>query len=259
MTFPVIKPSVLLSSIPVFALFAFQYISILALVSTGLLITLLYQDKPLFRGYAPLRMTLLIVLSALLLLHQVPGFNNIEIYRNLTFSKGAIAYSQFINFDKLIIAIVFLPYLLCRDKASSTHRHWRKILGWSVLTIVVVFCLALLLGLGVWEVKVPPHPFIFFACMLFITVTAEECLFRGVLQKGLTDKIGILGVVLVSGLFFGAVHIGFSPLFALVSVVAGLGYGLSYYYSNNIYYPIALHFTLNTVHVLFFSYPMLMR
>ena len=144
----------------------------------------------------------------------------------------------------------------------STHRHWhwhwQKILAGSVLCIAVVFLLALLLGLAVWEVKIPPHPFIFFTCMLFITVTAEECLFRGLLQKSVTDKMGMLGVVLVSGLFFAAVHISFSPLFALVSVVAVLGYGFSYYYSNNIFYPIALHFTLNTLHVLFFSYPMLM-
>lgn len=55
---------------------------------------------------------------------------------------------------------------------------------------------------------------------------------------------------------FALVHIPFSPLFALVAGITGLGYGLIFHYSGRISLAIALHIAVNLLHLLLLSYPL---
>ncbi|TYK64653.1 CPBP family intramembrane glutamic endopeptidase [Colwellia echini] len=245
-----------------------DHISIVAALVSSFYLLIIYSDKSYFKGYLTLRIILFIMLSAALLLHKIPGFHNIAVYQDIQFSPDALPYSLYLNFDKFLIAIILLPYVLIKDNRTrkalpklprllTNYSLPMAMLIISILTISIVLTLALLLGLVNWQVKLPEKAFLFFVKMLVVTVVAEECIFRGILQRSLTNKVGLWGVLLISGVFFGAVHAAFSPLFAFVSVFAGLGYGLVYYYSRNILYAITLHFVLNSIHAIFLTYPML--
>ncbi|MBU2871146.1 CPBP family intramembrane glutamic endopeptidase [Colwellia sp. E2M01] len=244
------------------------HIAFVAALFASIYALIICADKAYFKGYLSARMALFFIFSAALLLHKVPGFENIAIYQDVQFSPDALPYSLYLNFDKFLIAVILLPYILLIDKTDnralpklpsflSRYSLPMAMVIISVLTIGLVFVLAFALGLVNWQVKLPDEALIFFVKMLVVTVVAEECIFRGMLQRGLTNKLGLWGVLIISGLFFGAVHAAFSPLFALASVFAGLGYGLVYYYARNIAYPIALHFILNSIHAIFLTYPML--
>lgn len=83
-----------------------------------------------------------------------------------------------------------------------------------------------------------------------VPAVVEEFVFRGVIFKALSKK-NVRGAVIVSGLFFALLH------FSLGSVIYGFLFGVIfawvYYVTDDIFYPIAMHMTFNTINV-FLSY-----
>ena len=62
---------------------------------------------------------------------------------------------------------------------------------------------------------------------------------------GLVGWLGIWPGILLTAVLFGAVHAPFSPLFAVVAGIAGLGYGLAFHYSGRLSLAVALHGAVN--------------
>ena len=98
---------------------------------------------------------------------------------------------------------------------------------------------------------------------LLFTCTAEEALFRGLLQHQLTKHFinisaGKWIAVTVAALLFGLAHIGGGWLYVAIATVAGFGYGMVYQLTGRIEASIICHFGLNLTHILFFTYPALM-
>jgi hypothetical protein len=91
---------------------------------------------------------------------------------------------------------------------------------------------------------------------LLVTVLAEELVFRALLQRTLAARLGPWAGLLLATLLFGAVHLPFSTLFAVVATVAGLGYGLAFHFSGRLGPAVALHLGVNLCHVLLLSYPL---
>ena len=85
---------------------------------------------------------------------------------------------------------------------------------------------------------------------------AEELLFRGILQRWLVQRLGAVAGIGLTALLFGAAHWPFSPLFAAVAVLAGLGYGLVFHVSGRLWPAMALHLAVNLCHVLLLTYPL---
>lgn len=123
-------------------------------------------------------------------------------------------------------------------------------------TLIGVPTLALALGLVTWQPKWPDGLWLWLLINLGVAVLAEELLFRAWLQPCLVKRLGIWPGVLLTAALFGAAHIPFSPLFALVAAVAGLGYGLTFHYSGRLHLAIALHGAVNLTHMLLLSYPL---
>ncbi|EWH09762.1 abortive infection protein [Catenovulum agarivorans DS-2] len=200
---------------------------------------------------------LLTVASVGLILHLVPGFNNILIWQDRLFSDSSVPHTFYINFDKALVAIALLFYLFrqrgLHEKARQTTRH---LLTVAAATLVVTFASALLFGVINWDFKLPDNILLFGLSMVFITVTAEECLFRGVLQRSFSHKIGVWGVPIIAVLF-GLAHLPFSTGFAICATIASLGYGYVYYKSGQIIWPVMLHSAVNFTHLFLFSYPLL--
>lgn len=87
-----------------------------------------------------------------------------------------------------------------------------------------------------------------------IVAIAEEVLFRGYILRNLMYSFNKYVALIVSSLLFAMAH-GFNPNMSWFSYLdlflAGLLLGISYIYTKNLWYPIALHFSWNFFQTLF--------
>lgn len=87
-----------------------------------------------------------------------------------------------------------------------------------------------------------------------IIAVVEETLFRGYILRNLMSSFNKYFALIVSSILFSLMH-GFNPnvdLFSLFSLfLAGIFLGLSYLYTKNLWFPIALHLSWNLFQTLF--------
>ncbi|MCO6057482.1 CPBP family intramembrane metalloprotease [Pseudomonas sp. MOB-449] len=192
--------------------------------------------------------------SVALAAHLVPGFSPLPLEEPRRISPDAPPYALRLSWDKLLVGMTLLAWWLSRPAppAPSPQRAWLVVLA----TLLVVPLLALASGLVTWQPKWPDMLWQWLAVNLLATVLAEELVFRGLLQPALIARLGTRHGVLLTAILFGAVHIPFSPLFALVATIAGLGYGLAFHYSGRLSVAVALHLGVNLCHLLLLSYPL---
>ena len=208
-------------------------------------------------------MLLAIMMALLLALHRWPGFLNPLVVPRQFISANALPFALYANLDKGAAGLLLLTLLAPRSQTwQECARALKQALLPGLATVVVVMGLASLLGLVRPEWKWPPFTPAFLAINLLLTVVAEEAFFRGVIQHQLTRLLarvpgGALLSILVSALLFGAAHLGGGLPYAALAGVAGLGYALVFHRSGRIEGAIAVHFGLNALHFLFFSYPAL--
>lgn len=186
--------------------------------------------------------------------HQLPGFEASQFGSAIQFSADAVAVSLRLSWDKLLVGLTLLGWWLGQPPRTP-YRAGATALS-MLLTLLLVPALALLLGLVAWQPKWPEHLAVWLALNVGVAVLAEELLFRAWLQPVLIGFLGQWPGLLLTAALFGAAHIPFSPLFALVATVAGLGYGLAFHYSNRLWPALALHGAVNLLHLLLLSYPL---
>lgn len=232
--------------------FALGYIQPIGLAVGAILATLLlYADRR-------LPSTLWAVLSLLactaLAAHAVPGFSATPLWPARQLSADAAPYALRLSWDKLLVGITLLAWWLGQpqQKKPLSHGVWLT----AALTLLGVPMLALALGLVGWQPKWPEQLWLWLAVNVGVVVLAEELLFRGLLQTCLVSRFGTRWGIALTALLFAAVHLPFSPLFAVVAGLAGLGYGLIFNYSGRISLAIALHAAVNLLHLLLLSYPL---
>ncbi|MBA3494109.1 MAG: CPBP family intramembrane metalloprotease, partial [Gammaproteobacteria bacterium] len=133
----------------------------------------------------------IIVLSAGFMAHVVPGFANYKVISDVTFSAGALPYSQYFNYDKALIGLALIAFCVpvCKEKARW-GAFLKATLPWSLLVFIVVLSLAILIGYVRFDPKVPPEFFRWAWINLFFTCIPEEALFRGFVQRGLQERLG---------------------------------------------------------------------
>jgi hypothetical protein len=188
--------------------------------------------------------------SIALAAHLLPGFTPWPLSPPRQISSDAAPYSVRLSWDKLLVGLTLLAWWLGQPQVRATRpqRAWAVVL----LTLAGVPLLALALDLVGWQPKWPDELWLWLAVNLGVAVLAEELLFRGLLQTRLVGWLGTWPGILL----FGAVHAPFSPLFAVVAGIAGLGYGLAFHYSGRLSVAVALHAAVNLSHLLLLSYPL---
>ncbi|UFQ96124.1 CPBP family intramembrane glutamic endopeptidase [Pseudomonas wenzhouensis] len=199
-------------------------------------------------------LALILLSSVSLAAHLIPGFTPWQLWPPRLISSDAAPYGLRLSWDKLLVATTLLAWWLgqARRDANSPQRAWLA----CIATLLLVPLLAMALGLLAWQPKWPQGLLLWLAINLGVAVLAEELLFRGLLQPALIRYLGTWpGLLLTAGLF-GAAHLPFSPLFAIVAACAGLGYGLAFHYSGRLSLAIALHGAVNLLHFLLLSYPL---
>ncbi|MDD0842663.1 CPBP family intramembrane glutamic endopeptidase [Pseudomonas sp. Gutcm_11s] len=186
--------------------------------------------------------------------HLMPGFQPTPLWPARQLSPGATPYALRLSWDKLLLGLILLAWWLGRLPLPARRPGAALLVG--VATLVAVPLLALSLGLVGWQPKWPQQLWLWLAVNLGVAVLAEELLFRAWLQEALVVRLGAAGGIVLTALLFGAAHIPFSPLFAVVATVAGLGYGLVFHLSGRLWPALLLHGAVNALHVLLLSYPL---
>lgn len=192
-----------------------------------------------------------VFVSTALIFHWVPGFHNWKITNRF-----------WINFDVPFIGffVLALNLPLLRSRQQWSDMALRTI-PLTVLGIGLMVALALLTGSASWHPKWPPHLFLRLASNLVFVSAAEEGFFRGFVQEELFNRFGKgakghIGAVVLTSIFFTLCHVKWTASPDLLGFVflASLLYGSIYQYTKMIESAIFCHFTLNFVHMVFFTY-----
>jgi uncharacterized protein len=206
-----------------------------------------------------------VVTSLALMAHVVPGFSNVLIVKDAIVSPGAPPFTLYLNFDKALIGLFLLAF---GTPLAASRTEWFEMLRTAIPRIIVVIAVVLGLAFAAKAVRLDPKwpaffPFWAWANLLF-AVTAEEAVFRGVIQRTLTGDaryapaLQTVSGVCVAAILFGAAHFAGGSHYVVLATFAGAGYGWVYWRSGNrIEAAILAHFLLNVTHILFFTYPTL--
>lgn len=198
---------------------------------------------------------LTLMLAFALALHAVPGFDNPLLLKDVRLSGNSAPYTMYANFDKGVAGLVLLVFF-CRR--SSSWRDFAFALRSQAPLVAALLCGVLGIGWATGfihpDFKLSPFLPLFVVVNLLFVCVAEEAFFRGVIQGELA-RFGDTVAVVVSGLLFGAAHLGGGWQFAALASLAGLGYALLYARTRRIEIPIVVHFLLNLAHFIVFTYP----
>lgn len=202
---------------------------------------------------------LLVLLCVLLFLHLVPGFHNPKVFEHVVAGPHSAPFSLYYNLDKAIAPFLLwmaIPGLFYKVTSVSRPR-WQ----WGLLMLTVPALLLLAVALGglrfEWHWPVWLGQFVL-ANLLFVSL-AEEALFRGYLQRRLTECAGPLPALIVTATLFGLAHFQAGPLMMIFAGLAGLIYGAAWWWSGRLWVSTAFHFALNLIHLLCFTYPFFVR
>jgi membrane protease YdiL (CAAX protease family) len=193
--------------------------------------------------------------------HILPGFNNLIVFDKINFSADSAPFTMYLNFDKTVVGI-FIYLFLLKEQEPVLWRKSDLVITIKVFTILVA-CL-LPIALITHDVRVdpkfPPETWLWILNNLFFVCFAEETLFRGFIQGGLVKWTSNLRKMkwfslAASSFLFGLAHYKGGIFYILFASLAGLFYGFAYLKTNRVGSSILVHFGLNFIHFLFFSYP----
>jgi hypothetical protein len=197
-------------------------------------------------------------------LHALPGFHNLLLLDAIRTRADALPFSLYANFDKGSVGLLLMACMAPRFRSMDEARAAIK----PVLVAVVggpLIVVGLAWGLGLVRVETawPSYAPMFLAVNLLFTCVAEEAFFRGLIQERLSQALEPRGgllvhvPVLLSAALFGLAHIGGGLVYAGLAGVAGLAYALVYGRVRRIEASILVHFAVNAVHFVGFTYPAL--
>ncbi len=201
----------------------------------------------------------LLLATAVLYLHRVPGFTYPRVLGPMTVGAGA-PYEKHLSFDKtaagLLLLALALPDLHAR---TGWPELLRRAAPWLVATPALLALLALASGGLGWD-PTPVAAFLPWAVLnLVTTCLPEEALFRGLFQArlaaGHTRGLPAALPVAASAIAFGLAHLPGGPVYAAFATLAGLGYGLAFHATGRIEAAILCHFAVNATHFLLLTYP----
>jgi membrane protease YdiL (CAAX protease family) len=205
----------------------------------------------------------IVALAAGLATHRLPGFDNPRVISAVRLTPDALPYSLHLNFDKTALGLFLIGFCHARIATrADAARMLRRAAPAALGTIGLILILSLALGYVRFDPKWPRDTWLWLVANLCFTCLAEEAIFRGFLQNHLARAWrGAAGgewlALGIAAAAFGLAHFAGGPTYIALATVAGVGYGLAYRRTRCIEAGILLHFTLNAVHFLGFTYPAL--
>ena len=201
-----------------------------------------------------------------LIQHQLPGMEGWLFWDQVRVSSASKPYTMYFPLDKVLMGLILA---VCSGRLMM-ERHQTPFVEWGTVFRVGGLCIVSLMGVslasghvifdpkwtilaGVWAVNN-----LLFQCF------AEEMLYRGLIQQTLVDyakrlRVSSFWPVLLSALIFGLSHYRGGLPFMVLSAVAGGFYGYVYLKTHRLDVAIGLHFALNFIHFVLFTYPAALR
>jgi len=193
----------------------------------------------------------------------VPGIDNLRLVDNIAFHNNAPATAISLHYNVAVIGLLYFAFCVERIKSAS---EWlvmiKQTLPIAALTVAIIMTMGVILGLLAFDPVVTPLFLPFLISNLLIVCLAEEAIFRGWLQGGLTKllntrKHAAYIALLITALVFGIAHAKGGPWLILAAGLAGLGYGYARLKTGRIEAAMLTHFSLNGFHFVFMTYPFL--
>lgn len=201
-----------------------------------------------------------LVFAIALSMHLLSGFNNPKIFDNVKFAEDSLPFSMYINFDKSAVGLLLLLFFI-RPRQPEFKKENLFVVGKTLFALILIMLpVALLSGYVRFNPKFPDQAWIWMLNNFFLVCLAEETFFRGFIQGGLERlKLNLHRAVpiLFAAVLFGLAHFKGGVAYIALATLAGLFYGYAYQQTKRIEVPMLVHFGLNLVHFLLFSYPAL--
>ncbi|MBJ9965455.1 CPBP family intramembrane glutamic endopeptidase [Burkholderia seminalis] len=200
-------------------------------------------------------------LAVALSLHLIPGFHNPLVIGPTRFTPDAVPFTMYLNLDKPLVGLWLLWALPWVAPDIAQPRALRTGAVAAVATAAACLAGALAFGMVGWAPKWPASGWLWLVNNLLLVTLAEEALFRGYVQGGLTRALrafswGPWAALAIGAVLFGAAHAAGGWQWIVLGTVAGAGYGLAWRRGGLLAAAIA-HGGLNVVHFGLFTYPML--
>ncbi|EGU29428.1 caax amino protease family protein [Vibrio sp. N418] len=240
------------------ALIAAIYYDRLTLITAGavavvFVIAWLIRQHP--HRYKPFAVFFLVVWNIALFLHQIPGFDNLQVLNNALSGPQSQPFSMYLNLDKpLAFFTLLLAYPALLGNARTSNKP--AIIA-ILLALFSLLPIAAMLGALKYEFSIPTWWWLFALNNLLLTCIAEEALFRGYIQQQLTHKLGVWAGLMIASALFGLAHFSGGVLLMLFATLAGIGYGLIFHLSGRLWAAVLAHFAFNFLHLIVFTYPIL--
>ncbi|RQZ20815.1 CPBP family intramembrane metalloprotease [Burkholderia sp. Bp9031] len=200
-------------------------------------------------------------LAIALSLHLVPGFHNPRVIEPTRFTPDAVPFTMYLNFDKPLVGLWLLWVLPWVAPDVPPARALRTGAVAGIATAAACLAGALAFGMVGWAPKWPAAGWMWLVNNVLLVTLAEEALFRGYVQGGLTRMLGRFGwgpwaALAIGAMLFGAAHAAGGWHWIVLGTVAGIGYGLAWRRGGLLASALA-HAGLNVIHFGLFTYPML--
>nr|WP_057924989.1 CPBP family intramembrane glutamic endopeptidase [Burkholderia ambifaria] len=200
-------------------------------------------------------------LAIALSLHLVSGFHNPRVIEPTRFTPDAVPFTMYLNFDKPLVGLWLLWVLPWVAPDVPPARALRTGAVAGIATAAACLAGALAFGMVGWAPKWPAAGWMWLVNNVLLVTLAEEALFRGYVQGGLTRMLGRFGwgpwaALAIGAMLFGAAHAAGGWHWIVLGTVAGIGYGLAWRRGGLLASALA-HAGLNVIHFGLFTYPML--
>jgi uncharacterized protein len=185
-------------------------------------------------------------------LNVVPGFHSAN---HANMGKGLVGF---------VLVCFLCPRITSWSELKAGARLW-----WlpSLLTVVLVYSIALAFGYIRFNPTLKPNLGSLLLYNLFFVCFAEEAFFRVLLQSGLAralsrwrsaEWITLIGVSVLFGLihFTSKVPLQVAPVGLSLAAIAGFGYGYVLMKTKRLEFAVALHFVVNAILFIGFDSPL---
>lgn len=261
---------------PIYISYACILVSIVFALSTGtltfigllVLICVILSREMYQNAQASIRFCLgliLTIVTTAIYLHFIPGFENFSIANAIKLSPTSAPYTAYVNVDKSFAGFIFLIYFRSFNKSI---KEWSTSL--KIIPIPLAIVCSLLIGSAYaishikFDSKLPFDLVWWIPLNLLLVCVCEEVFYRGFIQKELMNALskmrhGNMLAILITAFIFGLTHYKGNIALVALSSLAGIVYGYTYFKNHRLESPILVHFFVNLIHILFFSYPSLIK
>ena len=213
------------------------------------------------RSWLPKKVQLFFFLGFAFLLKQhlvSPGFNNWRVVSGVKLTPFSAPFSFWMNLDSSVVGL-FLLGLDPITSFSTAQSRFLLICKKSLPTLAGAVGALLLSAWILGYVRFEPKWFSFtplwLGSQLLFTCVGEEVLFRKYIQSNLIEKIGKIPGLVLGSVIFGLAHYSGGWINEVLGMIAGLFYGYAFLVTQSLEGAILVHFLVNAIHFLLFSYP----